>query len=487
MGKQTSLSIRLLNGRWLFYISIILWLIATVAWIVTMNRIEISREPSAAAGASNLAQLWWYWLWSGLMWVCMTVWYVRLTRQTACKKMSISSTQFRLTAGLILGIALGLRVSILLLHSPSLSDDIWRYVFDGHTVASSNNPYLVAPADIDTTSEERFAGEHELAKIVNHPDLVTIYLPTSQISFAIITHLIPEKAASQPEASQFWYRTVFTGVDLFVVLLLLFILRSVGRSPWWAVLYGWHPLVMSEIAGSGHQDILGIAFMLLAIWAGHRIASRVHVSTHWPHWWAVFLAFAAAVKPVPLPIGLFVLRKQHWRYWIAPITVGVIVSLVLYAPFTLTYDCLPLQRLMSTVNAFVTTWAFQGSVFGALTYVLPNAAPVRLICMSILGLLTLGIAYRSTDVWSSSRTFLFAVLLLSPIAHPWYLLWPFVLFAVRPSPALWIASLTLPFGYIVLGDVVGWTVPWWSGLLTYIPVYAALVLSLCQLFRRSDR
>ncbi len=70
-------------------------------------------------------------------------------------------------------------------------------------------------------------------------------------------------------------RLVFVFLDMAIIGLILFQLRSMGRSAWWAVAYAWHPLAISEVAGSGHQDVIGIAFMLLSLVLAGRLVKTV--------------------------------------------------------------------------------------------------------------------------------------------------------------------------------------------------------------------
>ena len=77
-----------------------------------------------------------------------------------------------------------------------------------------------------------------------------------------------------------------------------------------------------------------------------------------------------------------------------------------------------------------------------------------------------------------------AMVLLSPAAHPWYLLWALALVPMSMSPAVWIASLTISWGYIAwryqLNDdgSVGWGVPWAVMVAAWAPVYAAIIWSI---------
>ena len=47
--------------------------------------------------------------------------------------------------------------------------------------------------------------------------------------------------------------------DLLTIAVLLAWLRDTGRSPWLSLVYAWNPLVILEVAHSGHIDALGSA------------------------------------------------------------------------------------------------------------------------------------------------------------------------------------------------------------------------------------
>ena len=54
--------------------------------------------------------------------------------------------------------------------------------------------------------------------------------------------------------------------DLLTVAVLIAWLRSTRRSPWLALLYAWNPLVILEVAHSGHVDALGGLWIAVAAW-----------------------------------------------------------------------------------------------------------------------------------------------------------------------------------------------------------------------------
>ena len=108
----------------------------------------------------------------------------------------------------------------------------------------------------------------------------------------------------------------------------------------------------------------------------------------------------------------------------------------------------------------------------------------RLICGGLLLLLSIILFLRSRgDPWRAVMWFFFAAFLLTPAAHPWYLLWALALFAVRPSLSLWIASFTALFAYAAwtyteIDGEFHWGAPAWVMLVAYVPVYAAMIVDL---------
>jgi hypothetical protein len=69
---------------------------------------------------------------------------------------------------------------LFLFRPPDLSDDIYRYLWDGLQTLNGHNPYAAAPSAIPHHDET----SRSLLALINHPDLVTIYPPGAQLVFA---------------------------------------------------------------------------------------------------------------------------------------------------------------------------------------------------------------------------------------------------------------------------------------------------------------
>ncbi|MCZ6850958.1 MAG: hypothetical protein O7F17_04890, partial [Planctomycetota bacterium] len=108
--------------------------LAAVVWCLA--GMTIDRTPTPEAGQANLAALWPFWIASACAWASLTAMWILLRRTPVGR----SVVGFGRSVLLILTIAVGARVAVLFTHEPALSDDVYRYVFDGRNAAAGINP-----------------------------------------------------------------------------------------------------------------------------------------------------------------------------------------------------------------------------------------------------------------------------------------------------------------------------------------------------------
>ncbi len=153
---------------------------------------------------------------------------------------------------LILSFALLCRL-VLLFQPPTLSTDILRYLWDGHVAERGGiNPYQFAPSEAPPFLRTPYWGA------INHPTWVTMYPPFSQTFFKCLHWL--------GGCNLLLFKSAFTLLEVGGLLLLLLLFKQASISPFYLLIYAWHPLVIIEIAGAGHQDALGIFFLILTVY-----------------------------------------------------------------------------------------------------------------------------------------------------------------------------------------------------------------------------
>jgi alpha-1,6-mannosyltransferase len=323
---------------------------------------------------------------------------------------------------IVLVVALAAR-ALLVGGAPTLSDDAYRFVWDGRVQAAGVNPYRYVPADRRLVRLR----DWQVFTRVNRPYTRTLYPPADEVVF-----LAAHEAAGDGMTP--WKLSVLALEAAAVVLLLVLLARArVSRGR--VVLYAWHPIAIVELAGSGHPDPIMIVPLLatLLLWdARRRVAA------------GVALGVAALAKVVPVLAAPFLARRLGGRFLLA----AAATATALYLPYVGAGT-----HTLGSVSAFV------DQHFGAGPYTWLLAAGLdRAVALAILlTLLAAGVAWSATqppgDLRGACRLMallLGGALLASHTVHPWYLLWVLPLLCVAPVPALLWACATAPVLYLAM-------------------------------------
>jgi alpha-1,6-mannosyltransferase len=337
---------------------------------------------------------------------------------------------------------------------PGADDDIHRYLWDGRSQRLGYNPYIVVPSD------PAFGGLHTPeTRTLNNPDLPSPYPAGAQLFFRGVTAIHESVLA---------LKVAFVACDLAIVLVLLDVLRRSGQAEHWVLAYAWNPLLATEVAGSGHVDIVGVLLLLVSFAA---------LGRSWRTVAAVAFGLAVAVKLLPI-----VLLPLYWRrVRVRDAALALIVVGLLYVPF-LDHGKIPIGSLGTYIQSF----RFNDPVFAIIERV---AAPQLVVGLAVLvGFLTAIWTRRKLPTWSQEAFAwpMAASLLCAPVVYPWYLLWvlPFVRSASSIPIIVWTVSI-IPTYYVWHLRTLGrpWLVPGWVMLLEYGSVAAAAAIVAFRRFR----
>jgi hypothetical protein len=328
----------------------------------------------------------------------------------------------RITLPLILGLAVLFRVALLFTTPPTLSTDVYRYIWDGRMANAGVNPYAHR---VDSPLLDPFDSPQRA--LVNHKWMATPYLPAAQVFFATVYQIAPDSPLA--------FQIAAVLLDLVTGWLVIDLLRRLGLPRAWGLIYLWNPLVVVEFAHGAHVDALMICLMMAALWT--LIAARFKTLS------LVALTAAALTKGLPALLLPVVWRWWGWRYTIA------FAALVLVAcvPFALgagwglvgPFDG---EGLFGALRIYAARWNFNGGLYPFLELILsgilkPGAGPpeavgrrsvwaAKLVVTIILGLVLLAVWLRGRR-HNDSLAFLrlamvplAAYLLLTTTVHPWY-------------------------------------------------------------------
>lgn len=325
----------------------------------------------------------------------------------------------------------------LLFSEPTLSSDIYRYIWDGRVQASGTNPYRYVPA----ASELASLRDPDIWPHINRADYaVTIYPPAAQSVFLAVTRFGDNVV------------TMKLGLLLFEavgIAAIIGLLQRLGMPATRVAAYAWHPLPVWEIAGNGHVDAAMLAFVLVGLLA------YLHGRTLMA---GVLITLGALIKPLALLALPVLWRPWNWRL---PLCVAATIALA-YVPYL---------SVGSGVFAFVPGYVQEeglasGSGFKLLWLVQLATGPLRFgtvayLAASALALsaLALAVGFRSdrsahASVRATSWMVIAFLVLISP-NYPWYFLALVPFLALSPSATAWVlTSAGVLFYDVVPNDVL---------------------------------
>ena len=331
--------------------------------------------------------------------------------------------------------------------TPSASQDVRRYLWEGLVQQASFSPYEHAP---NAEALQPLARQHaDLHQRINHHDLAAIYPPVAQLLFRANAALFG--------GSLFGWKLILLAFDLFLVATVLMMLRGRGVAVLGLIGVWWCPLLLFETYEGGHLDLIGAALLAFAVFA--MLRGRPAVA-------AVALGLAVNVKYIwPALAGVLLLGAlTSWRRRAVFALIAGLTAAICWMPYVR-----ELPSAVATARIFAEHWTFNDPIFEYMRRLPgPRWLPLSLILAGLTGMaLYLNRKSRGRDLWQDVWLLNGTALLTGPVAYPWYFLWIVPGLAFRP-PAwllLWIfcvpALHVVDWHYVRTGawDAMPWL--WW--------------------------
>lgn len=337
--------------------------------------------------------------------------------------------------GAVIAIALLLRLAIAFA-PPLLSTDVYRYLWDGTVLSAGFNPYQYAPDD------PRLAALRPTwHSLINHRDVRTIYPPHAELLFAAVHNLAG-------------WRALLIGCDL----LTLFLLRR--RTRHLLAVAAFPPLIVEGI-WSAHVDAMSAMLMTRAVIAGSGVA----------------LAMAAGLKLIPLA-AVPAMMGRTWRQFLLAFALIFLLPFVIFAAA---------GDVMPGLRDFATRWVFNSPLYSLTTgvidalrldvmlkdawTVLKDALPLErvsdivyrhlytdFIARCVLALLALTLIVVVSRHRHGAVHAVGALLVCSPVIHPWYWLTIAPLAVADRIDAWRFLALFAPLSYLLYDGAPAWAV-----------------------------
>lgn len=223
----------------------------------------------------------------------------------------IRSGRDELPIGVIWGFAILFRM-LFLFTEQSLSDDVFRFVWDGNLLSQGINPYAQA---VNSPLLNRY--DIPLRALVNHDWMASPYLPAAQLLFLFVTVIAPESVIS--------FQITAVILDLTIGWLVFDSLRRLSISPAGVFIYLWNPLIISEFTNGAHVvDAWMILLVMLAFWLMIRASNFPHRENLFNLGTVIEMAGATLTKGLPALLVPIFLRRWRWKWTF--VYVGVVLT-----------------------------------------------------------------------------------------------------------------------------------------------------------------
>jgi hypothetical protein len=355
-------------------------------------------------------------------------------------------------SGIIIFLAIIFRLGLIAPDPAMLSKDMYRYIWDGRVQQNGINPYLHPPGAV----ELEHIRDDQIFPNINRKDYPTLYPAGAQIFFRIFYMLVGDSVTG--------YKGLMVFFDILTLLILAALLQTWKINLARIIVYAWNPLVIFEIAYSGHLEGLTVFLMVAALYL-YAIHKKIPA--------IIMLALSAAVKMYPaLLIAAFLNRGDR----IKGIITFSATLMLLYLPF------IGAGRKISGFLPVYLKNPHESFNLG-LKYLLMRLIPgldyyllslLFIIALAIAGVIVFLKEKKGDEVFRYAYILTGLLMVLMPASlHPWYVILIIPFLTIYPSPAWLIFALTVTLSYLKYTSPQG-IMPAWVLLAEYLPLFALL-------------
>lgn len=329
-----------------------------------------------------------------------------------------------------------------LFYFPNLSDDVYRFIWDGRLWLNGINPLEQLPSYYIEQNVDIQGINLELYQQLNSPNYYTIYPPIAQLNFVTACWLFPNSIMASVFIMKF-FLFIFECGNIFIILKLLKTWNLPSKN---TLIYALNPLIILEITGNLHFEGAMIFFLLLAILAltkGKWMLS------------AIFMALSICSKLLPIMFLPLLIKRLGWKKSIFYFSVVAVVVISLFIPL---FNKIALQNFTTSLDLYFRKFEFNASIyyisrsigFALKGYnMISSIGPVLAIC-TLSSILLFSYFEKKPNLNSLPIVMLFAIsiyLLFATTVHPWYLAMPLVLctFTAFRFPVVWSGLIFLTY------------------------------------------
>lgn len=307
-------------------------------------------------------------------------------------------------------IAVGIFFRLLLLFlTPNLSEDVYRFLWDGKLWWEGIDAYAFLPSEI---AKENILSPELFAQL-NSPNYYSIYPPLNQLVFSIAAIF------ENTTLGIIIIRLFIILAEIGTLILLPKILKQYGKDSKLLILYAFNPLVILELSGNLHFEAFVIFFL---VWSIYEFEKRKIYRS------ALGLGLAISFKLVPLILLASFFRKLDLRKYVKFILLACLVAVISFLPFLFS-DAV--KGILTSASLYFQNFEFNASLYYLIREVgfavkgyniIATAGPLMSV-LAFVGMVIFNMVASSKMklpermLWTYMIYFIFAT-----TVHPWYVL-----------------------------------------------------------------
>ncbi|MAP55314.1 mannosyltransferase [Altibacter sp.] len=338
---------------------------------------------------------------------------------------------------------------------PNLSQDFYRFLWDGRLLAQGFSPYLFTPESymqLPSSYDVVIPQAAELYKGMGslNASHYSNYPPLNQLFFTIAAAI----SGSSILGSVITLRLLLIFADLGILFIGKKLLESLELDPYVIFWYFLNPFIIIELTGNLHFDGAMLLFLLLFLYLLRRGLWQ---------WAAAAMAASISVKLIPL---LFLPLLFHWfqaeRSAFKGVTrllffYGIVLGVVLlsFLPFLSSEF---ISHFSATIGLWFQNFEFNASVYYIIRWIgfqtvgwnIIGTAGKILPLIVLIAVLLLVFLRKNTSIPQLCTGMLWAIsvyLMLATTVHPWYIATPLLLCLFTPYrfPVVWSAFIIVSY------------------------------------------
>lgn len=298
----------------------------------------------------------------------------------------------------------------LIFSTPALSDDFYRFFWDGRIQQLGFNPFDFTPRQFLNQNSDAFLSQ--LFPYLNSPDYFSVYPQLSQILFNIVSVIGKDSLQTNLIAM----KSIIFITEIGTLYLLSKLANNRKQDPSHLLIYLLNPLVIIELTGNIHLEAFMIFFFLLAVMLFDK--QRFIGS-------ATALSLSIQTKLLPILAVPFMIKKIGIKKTIGYGLICLLITVFISIGSINTSE--RLAHIAESLNLYYGKFEFNGGIylfFRSIGWTVMGYNPIAILSklMILFTLAGILIVYlKESDMLSGFFWALIIYLGFAAIIHPWYL------------------------------------------------------------------